>query len=557
MLLWIDGAPVIGRNSDIDVLKWIEQRITCRIPDEKINPELHRLIVKYQSHKCSNYCKRKKKVKGTFITKCKFGFPRAETEEGVINSVEESLKSKVKVNHLPCSSTEVKINDYNPIILLIWKANMDIQYVADSTLAIAHYVTGYVTKAEISHMQETFADLIDHHSLYSKLWSFGVPSLRHRECGLYESADLLLGNHLCSKSESVEWISVEHPSKRKHRIKKFNELKNLAQAAPHSTDLYESGLVDTFYPQRSNELEECCLYGFKKWYKFNGLDAQGKRSYYKLNKPILPNHKLYDPNKDEQREDFYYSLLLLFKPFRDESGLVKEGQTAEGAFREFLDTEVEMISHHDKLMKMLNAQSKVCNINEHRFENEENVTEEPVESPVITGEAVAAMNDVCDINAVNHIIDLDERIAKLNKDQSRIFHNLCEHFNHQYRHKHNQCVCNDFKPIHLFLSGVGGTGKSVVIETIRAKVAEIWKSDCNNDDVVCTVTAPTGLAAYIINGVTVHRLFQLPIEHEGKTAGYWSLPKESQKVMRANFRMLKLLIVDEVSMLSNLNLVIT
>ena len=89
-----------------------------------------------------------------------------------------------------------------------------------------------------------------------------------------------------------------------------------------------------------------------------------------------------------------------------------------------------MINHHDNLMKMLNAQSKVRNINEHRFENEENVTEEPEESPVITGESVAAMNDVCDINAVKHIIDLDERIAKLNKDQSRIFQNLCEHFNH-------------------------------------------------------------------------------------------------------------------------------
>ena len=252
LLLWIDGAPVIGRNSHIDVLKWIEQRITCRIPDEKTNPELHQLVVKYQSHKCSNYCKKKKKVKGTFITKCKFGFPRAETEEGVINSAEESLKSKAKVYHLPRSSTEVKINDYNPIILLIWKANMDIQYIADSTLAIAHYMTGYVAKA---HMQETFADLTDHHSLYSKLWSFGVRSLHHRECGLYEAADLLLGNHLCSKFESVEWISAERPSKRKRRIKKFNELKNLAQAAPDSTDLYESDLVDTFYPQRPNELE--------------------------------------------------------------------------------------------------------------------------------------------------------------------------------------------------------------------------------------------------------------------------------------------------------------
>ena len=67
-----------------------------------------------------------------------------------------------------------------------------------------------------------------------------------------------------------------------------------------------------------------------------------KKSYYKLNKPILPNHKLYDPNKDEQQEALYYLLLLLFRPFREESSLVKEGQTAEGAFKKFLDTDDEI-----------------------------------------------------------------------------------------------------------------------------------------------------------------------------------------------------------------------
>ena len=219
-----------------------------------------------------------------------------------------------------------------------------------------------------------------------------------------------------------------------------------------------------------------------------------------------------------------------------------------------MDIGVDMQDHHDNLLKMLNAQSKVQTINQHRAENEDNVTEDKEQRPIIIGEAVAAaMNDVSDVNAVNNI-DLDTRITKLNKDQSRIFENLCHHFNHQYRHEHDQCVCTDFKPIHMFVSGVGGTGKSFLIETIRAKVAEIWKNDSKDGDIICAVAAPTGLAAYIINGVTVHRLFQLPIEHEGKTAGYWSLPKESQKVMRANLRRLKLLIIDEVSMLSNLNL---
>jgi len=39
VLLWIENALVIGRNSE--VLEWIQQRITCCIPDQKSNHELH------------------------------------------------------------------------------------------------------------------------------------------------------------------------------------------------------------------------------------------------------------------------------------------------------------------------------------------------------------------------------------------------------------------------------------------------------------------------------------------------------------------------------------
>ena len=70
----------------------------------------------------------------------------------------------------------------------------------------------------------------------------------------------------------------------------------------------------------------------------------------------------------------------------------------------------------------------------------------------------------------------------------------------------------------------------------------------------CALAAPTGLAAFNIDGVTVHRLFQLPVEHDSKTSIYWPLPKESLKVMRNGFRNVKLIIIDEVSMLSSLTL---
>ena len=197
VLLWIRDAPVIGQDDPDKVLSWIQERITCQIPDKETSPELHRLVTRYQMHKCSAYCKRKRKCSsGAFITRCRFGFPRQECESAKLNSVSDSLRSRKKIYQLPRGDTEVRVNDYNPLLLMLWQANIDIQFVAESSLALAHYVSGYVTKAERSNMQEIWQEVSENKSVYSRLWSFGVRSLRFRECGLYEASDLLLGDHL-------------------------------------------------------------------------------------------------------------------------------------------------------------------------------------------------------------------------------------------------------------------------------------------------------------------------------------------------------------------------
>ena len=95
----------------------------------------------------------------------------------------------------------------------------------------------------------------------------------------------------------------------------------------------------------------------------------------------------------------------------------------------------------------------------------------------------------------------------------------------------------------MFVSGVGGTGKSFLINVLHDLVADMWPLD----KVTCAVSPPTGLAAFNVLGITIYRLLQLPVEHKGKTAGYWSMPKSSQKAMRTNLRHLILLITNEVS----------
>ena len=170
VLLWIGDAPVIGRDDTDRVLAWIQERITCHLPDKKSDPELHRLVTRYQTHKCSAYCKRRQRcASNTFITRWRFGFPRQVCESAKLNSVQDSLKSRNRIYQLRHTESEVRVNDYNPLLLMLWKANIDVQFVAESSPALAHYVSGYVTKAERSNMQEIWQEVSENKSVYSRL----------------------------------------------------------------------------------------------------------------------------------------------------------------------------------------------------------------------------------------------------------------------------------------------------------------------------------------------------------------------------------------------------
>ncbi len=146
-------------------------------------------------------------------------------------------------------------------------------------------------------------------------------------------------------------------------------------------------------------------------------DSSGNRKYRKLTKPRFPNHKLYDPANENQRED-YYSLILLFTPFRDESSLVLENETAEEAFHRL--TTSECSAYHAKLTVMLEAQSNIQQINEARHaDGQEEKVSEP-DDPHLIGEAKTAMDDVLDMNDnSSDKLSLEDRVAMLNADQSR------------------------------------------------------------------------------------------------------------------------------------------
>ena len=118
--------------------------------------------------------------------------------------------------------------------------------------------------------------------------------------------------------------------------------------------------------------------------------------------------------------------------------------------------------------------------------------------PQLLGEAKTAMKEIFDMNVnAGSALSLDDRVDMLNADQRRVFDNIKSHLVHQANHENGKCQCSDLKPLTMFISGVGGTGKSFLIETIKELVNSLWSSD----DVLCAVAAPTGLAALLLEAL--------------------------------------------------------
>ena len=94
----------------------------------------------------------------------------------------------------------------------------------------------------------------------------------------------------------------------------------------------------------------------------------------------------------------------------------------------------------------------------------------------IAGEAKAAIHDVNEMEGnIMNDETLNDNIQMLNKDQLHVFDMITEHLLHQRQHEFGECTCASRIPLQLFMSGVGGTGKSFLIDVIEHQVAAIGK----------------------------------------------------------------------------------
>ncbi len=133
-------------------------------------------------------------------------------------------------------------------------------------------------------------------------------------------------------------------------------------------------------------------------------------------------------------------------------------------------------------------------------------------------------------------------LRSLNEKQTEIFYKV-----------RNWCLAKvqgeNPDPFHVFISGPGGVGKSVLIKAIYYETSRILsKLSENPDETHVVLTAPTGVSAFNINAKTIHSTFCI-----GTNASlpYQPLGDEKINSLRAKFGKLQILIIDEISMVDH------
>lgn len=101
-------------------------------------------------------------------------------------------------------------------------------------------------------------------------------------------------------------------------------------------------------------------------------------------------------------------------------------------------------------------------------------------------------------------------------------------------------------PLFLFVTGQGGTGKSFLISVIN----EYLLRASYHNSITVIKTAPTGVAAYNIQGATLQRALCLPVTHKNQKSDYSSLSAERPQQLRNLYQNLSTVIIDEISMVS-------
>ena len=305
-LFWIKGAPEYGKDSNDDIVKFVDKYVACKADSDDLGD-----LVNLQRHRHSKTCKKQ----GHKI--CRFNFPLPPMPRTMIlqpldeSSLSENEQSLIKQNYnelsklldslkydeqmpfeqyldklgfteqqyimavrysikgdtlfLKRSPSEIRINSYSTELLKAWQANMDIQYILDP-YACAVYILSYITKGQrgMSKLlrQASEEARSGNKDIVNKVRHIGNKFLNAVEISAQEAVYLVLQMPLRRSSREFQFINTSNPEERTLLLKTMDEIKNLPD---NSEDIVSDNLIKR-YQRRPKQLEQLSLADFAAWY---------------------------------------------------------------------------------------------------------------------------------------------------------------------------------------------------------------------------------------------------------------------------------------------------
>ena len=532
---------------------------------------------------------------------------KAEVEE---DEYMQSMKVSQKGNNIilkrdPC---EVFINAYNPTILKAWQANIDIQYIVDA-YACVMYVAAYMTKDEkgIGELLKQACKEYQDKDIKAMLRRVGSVFLNHREVSAQEAVYRILSMPLKKFSRKVLFVNTDEKSERASVLKPMKDLEGKNDI---DEDIFQKNIIDR-YVSRPAKLNDVCLAEFAANYSVspaereensddsvplildNSEDAEENDQRDSLPKCIkLKNgngvmHKrkfeavirFRKFNSEKDSINFYRAKLMLYLPWRNEDrDLIGEYQDFESHYHAVFDrirsNEVRFTQNLELIDQAIH-ENAVYGPPEHAWPNIAPGAEHANLQDVNEGVEVVRDIDQDDLEANAEMFetpgcgqaselvaryqaeadrelispsDYRKMVRGLNKKQKQIvFYHRSWCKNAVIALKNGQKI----NPYRIFLSGPGGVGKTHVIRLIHSDTRKLLALSriIKPNDVTVLLTAPTGVAAFNVGGMTVHSALLLRVQKYGK--GGEPLTFEKLNTLRSKLENLQLVIIDEVSMIGS------
>ena len=504
------------------------------------------------------------------LAECRFGFPKPLQEETTLEKELVGEKKKHVESEMLTRRNDERLNSHNRVMLENWRANVDLQVIVDEK-ACARYMTKYAAKGEPRSksaseiLKLSVSSLESTDQVSSAIKKAMIQVAGDRDMAAQETAHMLLSLPLVGCSFSFVTVCLENSRKvildeenqgdevlQKSVLQDYGERATLSSRYTGLSQLNLMQYVSQYSKVRGELTKRANPYVVRTFPKISanpGGPDFGKYCKYQLIKfkPWEGQPSNAWNNEEESDEMFIntYDRFLLTDSAEDY------------VFRYYEET--------DLVHAALHGQDNEDDQRQDESDDDESEVDAPIEENVddwmllcrINQQFQEAGNQMSD----NEAVDWFEEVRAVPRDLLRespgwIYSKRkeAEEVGQQYQ-EDQLCVSDpetlndkqrlafdlitsqnddNAKPVHMIVSGTAGTGKTYLISAVKQVLGAH-----------CIVTATTGIAAFSINGQTLHSAAQLPIRE------YRDLQGDSLQRLQLRLEGKRFLIVDEMSMIGH------